>query len=94
MTEIGVDTRQGGGDEIPTLHSLEVGLDLAYADLARFMAGWGWWCGAYIEERAKRVLDRLDGIPEGEKWTEEEHGSGYYESVMLRAFPLELPNSD
>lgn len=35
-------------------------LELAYADLGRWMSGWGWW-GNDLEPRIRRLLDRLDG---------------------------------
>jgi thiamine kinase-like enzyme len=70
------------GDALaPDLRSLQVGLELAYADFARFMAGWGWWCSSYIAARTRRLLDQLDHGEEG-------HAGQFYEKAMHRAFPL------
>lgn len=47
----------------PSLSSLQASLELAYADLARWMSGWegGWWAKPLLQARAKALLDKLDG---------------------------------
>ena len=48
------------GEEPPALDAFLETLELAYADLGRWMSGWGWW-GNDLEPRICRLLDRLDG---------------------------------
>ena len=38
-------------------------LQLAYADLARWMSGWegGWWAKPLLSARTRLLLDELDG---------------------------------
>jgi hypothetical protein len=45
---------------IPTLEHLNDSMLIAYADLCRFMAGWGYW-GFDVKDRIRGLLDRLDG---------------------------------
>ena len=50
------------GDTPPELNKLEDALELAYADLGRWMSGWGWWGHAgMLRERILKLLDKLDG---------------------------------
>lgn len=53
---------QAQGDEQPSFESLRDSYALACADLARWMAGWGWWGNkALLKRHVDAVLDRLDG---------------------------------
>lgn len=68
--------------EPPLLDALAVSLELAYADICRWMAGWGYWgCVRYLQDRTRRLLDRLDGgreLPQAEA----------YKEAMEKAFPV------
>ena len=44
----------------PTIQHLKDSLELSYSDFCRFMSGWGYW-GNTIQDRVKKLLDRLDG---------------------------------
>mmetsp|Transcript_23670 Transcript_23670/g.52495 ORF Transcript_23670/g.52495 Transcript_23670/m.52495 type:complete len:358 (-) Transcript_23670:168-1241(-) len=49
------------GEEAPSLQDLQASLTLAYCDLARWMAGWGWWGNSrLLKQHMVSVLDRLD----------------------------------
>lgn len=63
---------------IPTIEHLNDSLLIAYADLCRFMAGWGYW-GFDVQDRVKGLLDRLDG---GKDLGSEEA----YQEAMSREF--------
>ena len=67
------------GDEAPPLDAFLETLELAYADLGRWMSGWGWW-GNDLEPRIRRLLDRLDG---GAALAPSE-----YEVAIRREFPV------
>jgi len=47
-------------DQQPSLSQLKDSLDLALADFARFMSGWGYW-GCDVSAQVCNLLDRLDG---------------------------------
>ena len=47
-------------ESCPSLRELETILHLSFADLGRWMSGWGWW-GKSREDEIIAVLDRLDG---------------------------------
>ena len=64
--------------EVP--EALRDSLDLAFCDLARWMAGWGTW-GNDLSARVGGVLDRLDG---GRDLGSEEA----YDAAVRRVFPL------
>lgn len=68
------------GDSPPTLDALRAPLALSYADLGRWMSGWGWW-GNDISGKIKAVLDQLDG---GTALASE----AAYDEAVRRAFPL------
>ena len=64
----------------PSPEALRDSLDLAFCDLARWMAGWGTW-GNDLSARVGGVLDRLDG---GRDLGSEEA----YDEAVRRVFPL------
>lgn len=72
---------RGRNDQVPSRAALATALDLAYADLARFMAGWRWSGGEYVMERAQTVLDTVDGGRPLES-------AEIYEHAVLEAYPL------
>ncbi|KAG8468114.1 hypothetical protein KFE25_007166 [Diacronema lutheri] len=45
----------------PGLAAFEQSLDVASADLARFLVGWGWWARPGLAARTRKLLDELDG---------------------------------
>jgi hypothetical protein len=51
------------GLQPPTLEAIKVSLQIAYADLARWMSGWegGWWAKDLLLRRTRALLDKLDG---------------------------------
>jgi Ser/Thr protein kinase RdoA (MazF antagonist) len=49
------------GIAAPPLSHFQESLELAFADLARWMSGWGWWGRDGLTVRSLRVLDALDG---------------------------------
>ncbi|KAG8463081.1 hypothetical protein KFE25_001854 [Diacronema lutheri] len=51
------------GIEPPPLRAVRDSLQLAYADLARWMSGWegGWWAKPLLSARTRLLLDELDG---------------------------------
>lgn len=49
------------GIEPPSLAALKQSLQISYADLARWMSGWGWWAKTLLSKRTRRLLDQLDG---------------------------------
>ena len=71
------------GDTPPELNKLEDALELAYADLGRWMSGWGWWGHAgMLRERIVKLLDKLDG------GSALKGGEAEYKEAVMRAFPL------
>lgn len=64
----------------PRLAALRESLWVAYADLARFMAGWGWWGAPGLGRRARELVDALDG---GQTLGSE----GAYEEALFRLLP-------
>ena len=68
------------GEEAPELDAFLETLELAYADLGRWMSGWGWW-GNDLEPRITGLLDRLDG---GTALA----SSSEYEAAVAREFPV------
>jgi hypothetical protein len=70
------------GEAPPELESLRAALSLAFADLCRWMAGWGYWGDvSELQAQVREVLERLDG---GTDLGSEE---AYVEAVR-RAYPL------
>lgn len=64
------------------MEALRDDLELAVADYARFMAGWGFWGNvAWAEATAARCLHRIDG---GETLLSE----GAYVLAVARAYPF------
>ena len=49
------------GEAPPSLDSLVSALDVAYADLCRWMCGWGMWGDSFLVPRVQATLERLDG---------------------------------
>ena len=76
-------TGRGAGAEIPPLAELKTALDLAFADLCRWMSGWGYWGDVpNLQSLVQGVLERIDG-------GQEDLGSEEaYEEAVRRAFPL------
>eukprot|EP00967_Tisochrysis_lutea_P145174 scaffold272299_cov37-Tisochrysis_lutea.AAC.2 len=69
------------GDEPPSQQTLRDSLALAYADLGRWMSGWGWW-GHDLRHKIEPLLDQLDG---GKILATEEE----YAEAIAREFPLD-----
>ena len=74
-------TALGDTSAVPGLPALADALEVAYADLARFMSGWGFWGADYLEARARAVMDRVDG---GTPLATVEE----YERAVQQAYPL------
>jgi hypothetical protein len=71
--------------ELPSMDELSASLDLAYADLCRWMAGWGYWGNvSFLQGRVQRVLHRLDGGAELAS-------PDAYRQAVFREYPLALP---
>mmetsp|Transcript_19375 Transcript_19375/g.45261 ORF Transcript_19375/g.45261 Transcript_19375/m.45261 type:complete len:152 (+) Transcript_19375:38-493(+) len=68
------------GKTPPKLGALRESLWVAYADLARFMSGWGWWARNGLSQKARRLLDELDG---GKELSSAEE----YTSALFRRLP-------
>ena len=67
---------------VPSLPELQIALNIAYADLYRWMVGWGCWGDTALREaKTKAVLDMLDG-------GKELSSSEAYCAAMLSAFPV------
>ncbi|KAJ1620193.1 kinase-like domain-containing protein [Pavlovales sp. CCMP2436] len=66
----------------PRLEAVKESLQLAYADLARWMSGWegGWWAKALLSQRTRALLDKLDG---GEPLADEQA----YREALFNLFP-------
>jgi hypothetical protein len=64
------------GVEPPTMRALRGSLDVASADLARFLVGWGWWARPSLRARTVALLDELDG---GRCLTEDEYRARLFE---------------
>ena len=61
----------------------EDALELAYADLGRWMSGWGWWGHAgMLRERIVKLLYKLDG------GSALKGGEAEYKDAVMRVFPL------
>lgn len=70
-----------GASSVPPLEHMKVALSFAYADYARFMAGWGWWGNVrLVEGKVKNLLDMIDG---GTELTSE----GAYTEAINKLFP-------
>lgn len=72
------------GVQPPPLEWLCASVDVAYADLARFMSGWGWWGRAELSKRARALLDELDG---GAAPGEGEAAEAAYERAIMERYP-------
>ena len=64
----------------PSRRAIDDALALSYADLGRWMSGWGWW-GHDLEAKIVAVLDKLDGGTALEN-------EGAYAAAMATAFPV------
>jgi hypothetical protein len=60
----------------PGMRALRQSLDVASADLARFLCGWGWWARPSLKTRVIALLDELDG---GELLSEAEYVTRLFE---------------
>ena len=69
------------GELAPNRAALDSELELSYADLGRWMSGWGWW-GNDLSARIQNVLDKLDG---GNALQDE----AAYVAAVRREFPCE-----
>jgi len=68
------------GDAPPSRQELSDSVALGYADLGRWMSGWGWW-GHDLRHKIEPLLDRLDG---GTALASE----GAYREAVEREFPV------
>lgn len=68
------------GVKPPRLAALRESLWVAYADLARFLSGWGWWGAPGLAKRASALVDALDG---GRALASERE----YEEAIFRLLP-------
>jgi hypothetical protein len=67
---------------LPSLEGLQDALELSYADVCRWMAGWGYWGNTrFLQARVVALLDRLDN------GTELPSADDYREAI-IRAYPL------
>ena len=76
------DSLAARAEATPQLEQLRAALSLAFADLCRWMSGWGFWGDTeHLESQACEVLDQLDG---GNDLGSEEA----YMDAVYSAFPL------
>ena len=69
------------GDEAPSSEALRSSYALAMCDLARWMAGWGWWGNhGALKRHVREVLGRLDGGAALES-------EAAYQAAVFAAFP-------
>jgi hypothetical protein len=67
---------------VPSIECFSITLQLAYADLCRWMCGWGYWGAvSFLQSKTVALLNSLDGgCPLG---SEEK-----YEAAMARTYPV------
>jgi hypothetical protein len=69
---------------LPTFDECYTSLQFAYADLCRWMSGWGYWgCVRFLQKKTKTLLDAIDG------GTELPTSQDYIDQVMSR-FPVSV----
>ncbi|KAJ1636298.1 kinase-like domain-containing protein [Pavlovales sp. CCMP2436] len=68
------------GIQPPRLEAVKLSLQIAYADLARWMSGWGWWAKPLLSQRTCALLDKLDG---GKPLADEQA----YRKALFKLFP-------